>query len=74
MKGKESKYIDPDELAIRQMTATKRQIIKAIDYRLSKLKGNITQIHAYNELNKFRDYVKGILYQKESWKGLFPED
>ena len=71
MKGKETKYINPDELAYKQTEATKRQILKGIDHRLKKLKGNVTQLHAYNELNKFRDYVKAIMYKKGSWKDLF---
>lgn len=70
---KESKYIDPDILALRQTEELKRQIIKGIDHKLSILaldNSNMAK-NKTAELNKFRDYVKSILYKKGSWKDLF---
>lgn len=69
-KEEEPQFLDPNDFALKIMSKTKTQVITALDYRIKTLMdyNPAKMADTIDELHRLRTFVKGILYEKDSYK------
>lgn len=74
-KIREPEFLDPNDFAVLYLSRIKRQITQAIDYRLSTLEksSDLLRLAKMEELENIHKFVRGLLYEKDSWKEMFPD-